>query len=252
MPHGEPLVSTKIYYGWRVPLHGLGEFIIKARQQMLGAIVGRVRQLMAAIDNGVVEAAKADFLERMSKVSIKKQSRLNKEIRMAIVMRAARDASYGINKDIFDLECGITFRILGKFAYGFGWGDYPYLDAIDDTEPAVKYCYWNNTDKPEEVSQAEWNKRGDTWDKALKNPAHLILRPISFDPTDYTTEQTIWDAIHPRTGKDLNLFFGPFILDDPSPKEAVRAAIDELKKNSPANRKVIDDLTTVLPRLSLL
>jgi len=34
-----------------------------------------------------------------------------------------------------------------------------------------KYGYWNNTDRPDEVSEEEWDQRSEDWDKALGDSA---------------------------------------------------------------------------------
>jgi hypothetical protein len=250
-------VSTKIYYAWKVPLGGLGEFINKARRQMFGTVIDAIRNIMNAIDAKTVETAKAKYIKRRSKnphlkeekpFSPKELSRLDQEIRLAIVMRAARDAHFSTVKDLLDFECGITFRIYKKHAYGFGWGNYPFLDAIKDIKPAMEYGYWNNTDRPDGISRAAWTARAKTWDKVFANPTHLILKPVSFEPSNLMAEQHIWDCIHPKAGDEWNLYVGRNILDEKSPRMAVDAAIKELEKH-PVDKQVLEDLTAVLPRI---
>lgn len=43
------------------------------------------------------------------------------------------------------------------------------LDFLREHEDLEEYSYWDNTDKPEEISQAKWNKRGDNWEKVIEH-----------------------------------------------------------------------------------
>ena len=48
----------------------------------------------------------------------------------------------------------------------FGEHTEPYIDAL--IESGVEdYGYWNNSDPPEELTQAQWDKRRDDWGAAL-------------------------------------------------------------------------------------
>lgn len=52
---------------------------------------------------------------------------------------------------------------------------------------ATPFPYWNNTDKPDPLSQKEWDNRGRLWDKALGNNTPLAsgLGFQSHDPSSY-------------------------------------------------------------------
>lgn len=49
----------------------------------------------------------------------------------------------------------------------------PYYDNIElrdiffSFEEIIDYSYWNNTDKPDKITNREWNKRKNNWDEAL-------------------------------------------------------------------------------------
>ena len=42
-----------------------------------------------------------------------------------------------------------------------------FRDVWESFDQVEEYCYWNNTDKPEDISYEDWKIRGRDWDKAL-------------------------------------------------------------------------------------
>jgi hypothetical protein len=47
------------------------------------------------------------------------------------------------------------------------------LKAFEALEPLRGYAFWNNTDRPEGVSEAAWAERRDNWDAALGDAAPI-------------------------------------------------------------------------------
>ncbi len=241
-------MSTKIYYAWKVPLGGLKKFADKANKQLFSAVVGAVKDEMALIQDEKVQNIKDRYIaERLNNKAPdqEKSRRLDLNIRMGIVMRMARDATYSPFNSFVDLDCGITFRIHKKHAYGIGHGRFKFLDAIKNTLPAINYSYWNNTDKPNNIPMASWRRRGKIWDEVLKEPTHFVIKPVSFEITDYMTAQRIWDEVYPRPGQ-LNLYID--ISNDKSPYAIAEDAIQELKRAN-GDQKVIDALLGAMPRI---
>lgn len=76
----------------------------------------------------------------------------------------------GRRDPVFDLDCEVVFLprpekilcllIAEQDSYHDAWRKAP------GVEP---YPYWNNTDRPDDISDAEWKRRGEEWDQALKN-----------------------------------------------------------------------------------
>lgn len=60
-------------------------------------------------------------------------------------------------------------------------GVYDYLLTVDGIR---EYGYWNNSDQPDEVSEQEWEKRGQDWKLLLDGPFAVFCvkwEPISWD-----------------------------------------------------------------------
>jgi hypothetical protein len=55
------------------------------------------------------------------------------------------------------------------------------LDFLESRKDLVDYSYWNNTDKPEDISQDEWEKREKIWKNIIEDDAFLVLNICSTD-----------------------------------------------------------------------
>ena len=42
------------------------------------------------------------------------------------------------------------------------------LDFLDKRDDLIDFKYWNNTDKPKDIDQKEWNKREKVWKDIIK------------------------------------------------------------------------------------
>lgn len=57
----------------------------------------------------------------------------------------------------------------GRRLYGMTFG-LPMHENLWHSKPFVEpWGYWNNTDRPDDVTAAEWRRRRDVWDKILSN-----------------------------------------------------------------------------------
>jgi hypothetical protein len=56
------------------------------------------------------------------------------------------------------------------------------LDFLGELPDLEHYGYWDNVDKPDEVSETEWAERREAWGQMLdRGPEHLVLSIVSFD-----------------------------------------------------------------------
>jgi hypothetical protein len=78
-----------------------------------------------------------------------------------------------------------------------------------------KYHYWNNTDRDEDVSVREWNKRGKDWDKVLYDKCCKLT-------------YTFCDCKHFYESPFLDLQ-NHFIKDKKAPMISVIAQMDVMK-----------------------
>lgn len=57
------------------------------------------------------------------------------------------------------------------------------VKTILDSSPEVSdYSYWNNTDRPQEITQEQWDKRREDWDAVLGDNWGLDQSMFSFKP----------------------------------------------------------------------
>ena len=87
-----------------------------------------------------------------------------------VLSDAAREAQKSIYKgDIFDYSCSVTVHPYNGRFYGMLFCDKKEIDKMWFDQEIEEYRYWDNTDCPENVTQEEWESRGETWDAILKD-----------------------------------------------------------------------------------
>ncbi len=95
-----------------------------------------------------------------------------------------------------DFQCDVTLLAdpddpTGPL-YALLYTERPIYQAMFESLPGVEpWPYWNNTDRPEKLTDEEWEHRGDTWDRVIGSDApitrglnwRLIGRYDGCDPT---------------------------------------------------------------------
>ena len=94
----------------------------------------------------------------------------------------------------------IIFIPCGRKTLGMFFGDYSYYKILfEDTENIADYHYQNQTDKPDDVSDAEWRRRTKDWDKAI-GPDYIPLNHgMEFTLLDYNNVEE--DMLMIKSGK---------------------------------------------------
>lgn len=76
----------------------------------------------------------------------------------------------GLNMPQFDFGCEVVvYPFQGQFLLKFFTSQKAYLDILKTNSRFREYEYWNNTDKPNYVSEAEWLQRSEVWDEVTKD-----------------------------------------------------------------------------------
>lgn len=76
-----------------------------------------------------------------------------------------------------------------RYVYGYtNEGDYvgDCLFAFSKHTLVQEYGYWNNSDKPDEVSDREWRRRGKVWENVDMIQPHLVILVSSKDTIAYS------------------------------------------------------------------
>lgn len=81
-------------------------------------------------------------------------------------------------------ECGFNFFFQNKFVYAYYWGNPILTYTGSNLEWVRELSYWNHTDKPEEISQEEWDRRACKWMKILSHEDNSWNRHLSWKVID--------------------------------------------------------------------
>lgn len=156
-------MSTKIYDGFIVKnktLEQLHKEINKFRQELKPFVANKYALLNAflsvnqydRVTMGEIEVPKYSYVSE-SYYEMVKEKKLCKEKNWA----CSYDFTFNMTlHPIGQKLLGITFARHGEMEKM--WLDKPFIE---------EYCYFDNSDKPDEISSTEWRQRRKDWDKAL-------------------------------------------------------------------------------------
>jgi len=69
---------------------------------------------------------------------------------------------------LYDFECSLSIFLEGEYAYFLLFAEDPKFTSLFSRQKGVhRYDYWDNTDRPNNISMMNWLERGDTWDRVL-------------------------------------------------------------------------------------
>lgn len=163
-------MSTKLYNGYRLERvrtlaqldHVIRPFREKARalldQEYLKVVAQRVTEI---VDILAVHPERRGELLKDNRHPLTFAWREVDERRRKIEKTGMRDP-------VCDFECEICILVSGHFTLALLYTEREAVRKLWEKQPKVKpYPYWNNTDRPEDVSTQEWSRRRAVWDRAL-------------------------------------------------------------------------------------
>jgi hypothetical protein len=174
-------MSTKIYDAYRLKGEGLGQ------------LVNFWKLTDEWLESGIKEAYKAlnEFEERLASnieltsAEYKKQVEYFEKLkskdpdfaarhRMAIdiMVKEYKKQLSSHERSLFDFNVSITFRHHCRRIYVQCYADMHMKKILDfvRNDPRVEdYHYQNSSDQPEEISERDWKKREEVWDKIYEN-----------------------------------------------------------------------------------
>lgn len=157
-------MSTKIYYGLRIPKSKLEHFIWHARNLVferataimvicMGEVTDEVSRI---VPKGVDEDESIDNEDWMD-TGGERFNRLSKALELPIM--CSKKGIRGINLDSW-------MNIWPKGSYWYiipSWPDGSKIEIEDLPDYTEEYGYWNNTDQPEGVTDRQWLTRERNW-----------------------------------------------------------------------------------------
>lgn len=202
-------MSTKIYYAMRFPQDRLNDFLDWSRTEVLKVVKERLETLMADVSPEDLDECPERF---------RGEGRLIWERfkRMRNVMAICRDAANTSQRDpLFDIECGFHIWLHEGRFYAIPFAEPWIKEVLDADRPdwAEEYHYQNQTDKPDEVSEADWAERAAIWEEVCLK--HFNTRRMFFEIVNCRTEsasldlerelaaQALWDFDDNRKGLRL-------------------------------------------------
>lgn len=117
------------------------------------------------------ECARNIILELIPKVTqegIEKQKKEHpyyhkeNELRLECVLDTCRYVSNQTKRCLnFDIDLSLNIWLHESYAHIIPVGEYRWFDVPQSAE---EFRYWNNADRPKELSEAEWEYRYETWE----------------------------------------------------------------------------------------
>jgi hypothetical protein len=170
-------MSTKIYDGYRFPRNRLDEFIPLFNRICLKSVNGLLKKYRIN-DKTIRETRKKLCVKNRIIRKVLDDNDICLIFQLVEWMKMSKKGM----KDIFHLDCSFNLWLDGKWAYMI-----PYVACGMKMEKLLPgwceyYGYWNNTDRPDDVSLRDWNARGRTWNKvALDDWDRTRLTHIVFE-----------------------------------------------------------------------
>lgn len=164
-------MSTKIYEAYRFKKGRLNEFMGLIDSELIPQIKDYAYEIYKGIKDEAIEKRREernyddDFSDEF--------------IREELFDNLIRDACDSVERDLFDLTASFNFWIRGEYVYTIPYFE-SWLGEIDYPDWVEDYAYWNNSDRPEYISNEEWNKRRELWEEINSNwdkgrLVHLIM-----------------------------------------------------------------------------
>lgn len=149
-------MSTKIYYAWRIPWSRFDQALEIAHDAMFRGVMRLVRQFLR-------KCSREDVLKYY--VDLKAEdARITLGMKLSVVEDQLRNDGFELWKEV---GCGWRIWFDGKHAYLIPWGSHEILGKMRLPKWFRDYSYWNNTDRPDRVTQREWDARQRTWERVV-------------------------------------------------------------------------------------
>lgn len=167
-------MSTKIYNGFKLS-DGMDEFDFfeKVRPQICTLGTQKIFDHMAA--------SALDKADRSALCFILEEDNDSLSSPMAdTILELCENYKNARSKGNLPLGCvRINFTKFENSIYGIWQGDEDFAEVFNNAEGFNDYSYWNNTDKPDSVSDEEWDERKRVWWGALPGVGSIRENMIS-------------------------------------------------------------------------
>ncbi len=97
---------------------------------------------------------------------------------------------YGEQSDK-DMTCAISIWHYKQYVYILFWSTNIKIDFEKFPKYVKDYSYWNNTDRPYDVTSQDWRSREHFYEKVIDNLQRCEYRPLQFKNRDKVNVPTI-------------------------------------------------------------
>ena len=164
-------MSIKIYDAWRIPRSKINEFTALAREATWAYLLKRIDGWMATVKDEAVQhildeehAARMQWFEGKEVPEwAKAPDEITTAHRWRLLEKMIVAASTKPERHLLDSDASFNFWIHGKYAYIIPYGKM----VLPAEQPpwTEDYSYWNNTDRPDDVTARQWSARGRMWNR---------------------------------------------------------------------------------------
>lgn len=156
-------MSTKIYTAWRCRAKAFDRVLAELHSHAENYAVGVVKEQAGRLFQKDVNREIRTIIKPGTDPWGWSQLRKDKVTRVRMVLENCVEASRQPQRTFTDIDASLNvwydrgwFYIIG---YGECWGfDYNPVAAED-------YRYWNNTDRPDDLTPRQWRARGAAWNR---------------------------------------------------------------------------------------
>jgi len=196
-----------------------------------------------------------DFKRKINECDIKtiinKKNNLLQNV-LELINKRCRNVINSTERDVsYDLDLSILFAPANKKILIYPY--YEYREYFDLLKKYFKdYGYWNNSDKPEDVSEKNWNIRRKTWNDVLDNKMlkYTLLNPnvsvvsYPYSPLEFNDFSIKliqnFSSLEERAAKYAqNKYIDEYVKNNQKPDskgfETVYQAIDSLEEENTKN-----------------
>lgn len=163
-------MSTKIYEAYRMSFDTLEKIFIPAyRNHCLDTVSKYVKEFTEGLKPAYANAqlkAEHKRVNEIRKISYKKFL----EDAIYYKVRFVLEEHQKLGKfDQGNLSCSCNIWLCKKMAYVIPYWDYFVSKSFVKPDGVEEYGYWNNTDRPKEISSQQWYARKKKWDEVCLN-----------------------------------------------------------------------------------
>ena len=174
-------MSTKIYNGYKIPksLDVLQDFIIDFRNKAEEIVLNDLTKLTAEMTSYNVDRFFFNSLKEpeLADSALQKVMRLIDDEYSKIKKTKQRNPTY-------DFECEVSVLVpkeSDKILLLLFTEKQNIKSLFESYEFIEEYCYWNNSDKPNDISESDWKQREIDWNKALPGSGVPARNGLSFE-----------------------------------------------------------------------